>query len=153
MPFTNNLRKGDPVLDKHSNRKGVVQMDPRATSLRVAVLFEGNTAQRYVPVGDLRLLNAKGGEPIEDVPPVDGELPPAATQEPRTPTLPRAQTEEARAYLLQAAVNNIIATAGRDRAGADEVFMALAAALPNTNEGERRVLLDLTDALLYHARS
>ena len=76
--FHNNLQRGDRVLDTASGRQGTVQMNPRANSVNVSVLFDGLTAQRYVPVAGLRLI--VDGKP-EDVPPVDGEVPEAADQE------------------------------------------------------------------------
>lgn len=75
LPFCNNLRKGDEV-DFHG-RRGVVHSQPRETSTKVHVLFDGINTPRYVPVIDLRLVI--DGKP-EDVAPIDGV--PAGQPEP-----------------------------------------------------------------------
>ena len=86
MPFTNNLRKDDRVYDKATLRFGNVQMNPRAASLKISVLFDGAKTQKYVPVGDLRLV--VDHKVVEDVPPIDGELPNAAPELPLISTHP-----------------------------------------------------------------
>lgn len=79
MSYRNNLRKGDTVQDSLSGRRGTVQMNPRHNSVNVSVRFEGNTAQKYVPVGNLRLV--VDGH-AEDVPPVEGAIPGASAPDP-----------------------------------------------------------------------
>lgn len=106
MPYCNNLKMGDPVLDVVRSRKGTVAAQPRESSTNVQIEFEGNTAAIYVPIRQLRLI--VDGQP-EDVPPHDGELPAAAPRatgpRPAKPVVVAAGTDvtkplhERRAYL------------------------------------------------------
>jgi hypothetical protein len=89
-PFCNNLRKGDVVVETLSKRTGTVQMNPRPTSLNVSVLFDGLSAQRYVPLKQLRLV--VDGRP-EDVPPIDGKLPEGPHEEDPT-EVPKFSAED-----------------------------------------------------------
>ena len=72
LPFCNNLRKGDRVLDSASGRPGIVDMNPRETSRSVSVVLQGIKTHRRFDVMNLRLIvDGKA----EDHPPVDG-MPP-----------------------------------------------------------------------------
>ena len=76
-PYHNNLRQGDLVLEVDSGRRGVVDKTPRETGRRVCVLLTGTTVGRYFDVRKLRFI-PPGSQVAEDVPPIDGELPPEA---------------------------------------------------------------------------
>ena len=94
--YKNTLRTGDQVWDVIRKRRGVVDAQPREKSVLIAVILDGNTAPKSIYVGDLRYIEpGKKPEEHEDVPPIEGDLPPAPesyrqAKEPREPRAPRA---------------------------------------------------------------
>lgn len=82
LPFCNNLKKGDPVLDTQSNRPAKVARTLASDQQRsVCVRFQGTITDRYVDVMRLRLI--VNGQP-EELPPIDGE-PPSLKREAPSP--------------------------------------------------------------------
>lgn len=74
LPFCNNLKKDDPVLDTVSNRPARVARTPQSDQQRmVALTFQGTNSSRYIDVMQLRLI--VNGKPEPDAP-VDGTPPP-----------------------------------------------------------------------------
>lgn len=73
--FTNNLRKGDRVMDVRDRRLATVALQPRENSAKVGLTYQGNsdTSKTYQWIGHLRLI--VDGKP-EDVPPCEGTPPP-----------------------------------------------------------------------------
>ena len=83
IPFSNNLRLGDPVFDTVTQRPGVVSATPRESKRNVRVRLQGDKTPKRLDVMKLRLV--VDGKP-ESVPPVSGEPPaPPPDQKERTP--------------------------------------------------------------------
>jgi hypothetical protein len=150
MSHRNTLQKGDWVLHKPTGRKGQVQMNPRSNSLKIAVILEGRTSQSYLFVGDLRFLDPETRQPVEDIPPVNGDLPPAPAEPPApalAPDTPRDHTldgfQHALHVVIQAAVRND-----------PELFDACAASLlAAKNRQELQVAIRISVAVLDLTRT
>lgn len=74
VTYHNNLRTGDQVWNVETKRRGLVGQQPRESSRMTAVIYDGTTTARYTDVAVLRLM--VDGKIAEDVPPIDGDLPP-----------------------------------------------------------------------------
>jgi hypothetical protein len=74
LPYHNNLKVNDHVLDVESKRPGIVVKTPRGDATTAFVKLQGDAVGKRVYVGRLRLVF--DGKP-EDVAPIDGEIPTA----------------------------------------------------------------------------
>lgn len=84
-PFRNNLVQNDRIVDTVTKKQGKVARTPKNDKNRMTcVQYDGQSAQRYVDVMQLRLM--PDGRTPEEVPPIDGE--PPALEEPSTKAAP-----------------------------------------------------------------
>jgi hypothetical protein len=75
-PYKNTLRAGDKVWDVLRQRRGLVANNPRESSTGISVILDGNEAPTSIYVGNLRFIPPGNTNVHEDVPPIEGELPP-----------------------------------------------------------------------------
>lgn len=81
-PFCNNLKENDRIFDTVTKRQGKVARTPKnERNRRTCIMLDGEKAQRYVDVMQLRFM--VDGKP-EDVAPVDGVPSEDAAPKPRS---------------------------------------------------------------------
>jgi len=101
LPYCNNLKKGDHVLDVVSKTRGKVAADPRENATTASVSF--GISIRRIPVADLRLI--VDGVP-EDVPPCNG-TPPQRDEAPARPRYEKMTPMQARIAGLEADLRDL----------------------------------------------